>query len=196
MSYGVNAPFGLQPYGYITGGTYNGATNQYAIASGYNTDLFTGDPVYYAANGTIVRATAGDTNPWFGTFRGVKYTDANGNFVFSPYWPANTVTFGAANAVALVTDDPNLLYNIQSAGTIAAADIFQNGNFDFGVAGSTRTGQSGARLAAATGTTATFQVKILALVPRVDNAFGVQFNNVLVLPNNNPYKGGTGTVGV
>lgn len=196
MSYGVNAPQGLEPFGYITGGTWNGATNQYALPSGYNTNIFSGDPVYYAATGKIVRATAGDTNPILGTFRGVKYRAADGTFTFSPYWPANTITFGAQDATALVADDQNILYNIQSEGTIAAADIFQNGNIDFGVAGSTVTGQSGARIDAVTNVGATFQLKIIALTPHVSNAFGVQFNNVLVLINNNPYKGGTGTVGL
>lgn len=196
MSYGVNAPFGLQPRSYLDGSPWTGQTSDYSIASGYNTSIFTGDPVYYASDGTIVRATAGDTNPILGVFYGVKYVDTTGNQVYSPYWAANTVTQGALNATALITDDPNILYDVQSLGTIAAVDLFQNANVSFATAGSTISGQSGAALNATLATTATFQVKIIRLTPNPKNAFGVQYNNVLVLLNNNPYKGGTGTAGV
>jgi hypothetical protein len=198
MAYGVNAPFGLQPRQYLDGTPWSGQTSEYQIASGYNTSLFTGDPVYYAANGTIVRATAGDANPILGVFFGCKYFDANNNPVNSPYWPANTVTFQAANATALIVDDPWVLYDVQTnnAAGIGAADIFQNANIQYTVAGSTISGQSGAGLNATLGTTATFQVKIIRFTPNPNNVAGVGYNNVLVLINNNPYKGGTGTVGI
>lgn len=196
MTYGVNAPLGLQPCQYLDGTPWSGQTSEYQIASGYSTSLFTGDPVYYSANGTIVRATGGDGNPILGVFFGVKYADTSNNPVFSPYWPANTVTYQTANATALIVDDPWVLYDIQSAGTIAAVDIFENANISFATPGSTLTGQSGAALNATLGTTATFQVKIIRFTPNPKNAPGVAYNNVLVLINNNPYKGGTGTVGV
>lgn len=199
MSYGVNAPFGLQPRFSLTGGTWNDQGREYPLASGYATSLFMGDPVYYAANGTIVRATAGDTNPILGVFNGVKYIDATGTQQYSQYWLAGTVTYGAANASALILDDQNIVYDVQADHTlvngIAAADLYQNANIAFNTAGSQYSGQSGATILGL-GVTATFQVKILGFTPVPGNGPGIRDNNVLVILNNDPYKGGTGTVGV
>lgn len=197
MSYGVNAPQGLQPSQYLNGTPWSGQTSEYQIVSGYATSLFCGDPVYVDPNGTIVKATLNGNNPILGVFFGVKYTDANGNFVSLPYWLANTVTQGALNAAAAIVDDPNVLYDIQSAGTIAAADLNTNGNLLVGTGGSTRTGQSSVVLEGTLTNVATSQVKLMRFTPNPNNGPGIQYNNVLVLINNNPLRsGGTGSAGV
>ena len=199
MAYGTNGPFGLQARQFISGDAWDGQTNEYPIASGYNTNIFNGDPVYYANNGTIVRATAGAGNPIAGVFSGAKYIDTSGNQVYAPFWPANTVTFQGANATAFIIDDPNVLFDVQAATTIAggitAANLYENANIDFTTAGSTISGQSGATISGL-GNGATLQVKIMRFTPNPKNAPGIQNNNVLVLINNSPLKGGTGTVGV
>lgn len=201
MSYGTNAPWGLAPTRMLNGSTWNGALNEYQLPSGYATNLFKGDPVYVTGTGTIVIATAGAGNPITGVFMGVKYTSTiqgvNGNQVFAPNWVAGTVTQGAANALALICDDPNVVYNIQSnnATGVLAADLYNNADLVAG-AGSTYSGISGWMLDQATiGTGATKQLKILRLVPVPGNVYG-GYDNVEVVINNDYYKGGTGTVGV
>ena len=196
MSYGVNAPQGLRPNRLLSGATFNDALNEFPIASGYATAIFTGDPVVQLADGTIGRATAGDANPIMGVLDGVQYTDATGNKVYSKYWPAATATLGALNAQAYVVMAEDVLFDIQALGTIAAADIGQNGNISFATAGNTYSGQSGAALNATLNTTATFQVKIISFTPVPGNEPGVQYNNVLVKINNNQFGDHTGTVGV
>lgn len=196
MSYGVNAPQGLRTNRLLSGMTFNDALNEFPIASGYATSIFTGDPVVQLADGTIGRAVAGDTNPIMGVFDGVQYTDANGNKIYAKYWPASTATLGALNAQASVVMADGVLFDIQSLGTIAATDIGQNANISFATAGNTYSGQSGAALNATLNTTATFQVKIIAFTPVPGNEAGVQYNNVLVKINNNQFGDGTGTVGV
>ena len=170
------------------------------------------------ANGTITVAGA---SPVLGVFMGCTYVNTSGVLVTSAYWPANTATFQAQGAKALVVDDPNVLFDIQVSNNgntisgIQAADI--NNNFSFAVAGngggatnpaagSTVTGQSAYYLDYATiANTATLSLKAMALTPYPGNIFATAapavigvgaYNNVLVILNNHILKGGTGTAGV
>lgn len=219
MAYGVNAPFGLKPSVMNTGAPWNGQTNTYLIASGYATSLFTGDPVKQLNNGTIGIGVAG--TGIIGVFMGCQYVDSNGNYQFSPYWPASTTTRNSVAATAFVVDDPTVLFDIQvttsdanvHVASVSQADLNKNANFVFGVAGSTRSGQSGASLDAATiATTVDLSLKILRVTPAFtnqagtltsgnaytggQNILGLLYNNVLVQINNDVLKGGTGTLGV
>lgn len=213
MSYGTNAPWGLRPRALLTGATFNNQTNQYQIASGYATSLFTGDPVQWANTGTVVvgtGGTAGAQTTSLGVFAGCEYT-LNGVVVFSPYWPSGTVPDNGANATAFIIDDPNVLFDIQVASTagagaptIAQTNIGLNANYAVGgagnpAAGSTITGQSAYFLSFETltpGTSATLNLKLVQLTPVPGNNSGVSYNNALVLINNHFYKGGTGTAGI
>ncbi len=226
MSYGINAPWGLKPSQYLNGTTWSGQLSEYQIKSGYATSLFTNDPVTQLADGTIgigVAASSATVGPIIGSFQGVKYMDAQGVFQYSAYWPGGTVTQGAVNAVALVADDYNLLYDMQvatatgtpgpvAAPTLAAADLGQNINFSIvantynavgGVtpapntgAGNTRTGQSGYYLDyGSINTTSYLNFKIIRFTPYPGNEPGLIFNNALVLINNGLYKS-VGTQGV
>lgn len=201
MSYGTNAASGLQPCGYLNGANWTNQTGEYLIASGYATSLFNGDPVTLLADGTIGIGVAGAAI--IGVFTGCKYTDSNGSPRFAPYWLASTATQGTLPATALVCDDPNVLYNIQSNSTtgVAVADLNSNANFVAGT-GSAITGQSGFMLAVSTiNTTATLNLKIIRFTPipgNIPSTGGTtgQYNNTLCLINNHIYKGGTGTLGV
>lgn len=215
MAYGVNGPFGLQPRRSITGAAWNGAQNNYLIASSYNTSLFTGDPVKLATDGTIVIAAAGDTI--IGVFQGCKYFNAQGTAVYSPYWPANTATFGTNPATAFVMDDPNVLVDVQVSNSANVAVNFTqanlNDNYNFSVgggganlvpqnpaAGSTVTGQSAYYLDInSIAHTATLNLTPIAFTPYPGNGpsvAGKLFPNVMCIINNHQYKGGTGNAGV
>lgn len=196
MSYGTNAPFGLQPRMHINGSVWTGQVNTYQIQDAYATSLFTGDPVTLSG-GYLVIGVAGSAV--IGVFQGCQYTTAASVVTFAPYWPASTSTAQTAGAVAFVCDDQSVLYDIQSnsATPIAQTDIGKNANF-VAAAGSTVTGQSGYALDYSTLATgnATRNLKVLALVPRPGNTFSTAYNNVYVLINNNVFGSGTGTVGV
>ncbi len=206
MAYGTDAPWGLRPYKTSNGALWNGQANVYPIASGYATSIFTNDPVYVTGTGNLIIAVAGAGNPIFGVFQGVRYYAANGTYTFSAYWPANTVIQANTTVEALVIDDDNVIYDVQSNNVtgVLAADIFNNADLAAGQ-GNTTTGLSGWTLdQTQIGNGATKQVKILALTPvtvltppggRPGNVFG-PFDNVLVSINNDYFKGGTGTVGV
>lgn len=218
MSYGTNAPFGLQPRYMLTGATWNDQTSEYLIQSEYSTSLFTGDPVTWDATGTIQIATggtAGSQGATLGVFMGCQYL-LNNTFVYSPYWPAGTAVDNNGYATAFVVDDPNVLFDIQVASSanfaapvIDQIDMGLNANFAIGgtgnpASGSIITGQSAYYLNYETltpGTSATLNLKLIRFTPNPTNLQVPSnptpaFNNALVLINNHVYKGGTGTAGV
>lgn len=148
----VDAPFGLRPIRYLSGAPYNGACNKYFVPSTYATSLFIGDPVVKTgtSNTTFTRgynpgtlaevnkATAGDGNAITGVIVGFEPIDGRDSEV---YGPASTVR------IALVADDPNLIYEIQDdGGSLAATSVGLNAVLIYTHSGSTVTGRSGVEL--------------------------------------------------
>lgn len=197
--YGTNAPMGLVPRSTIGDATPVGVGSQYTIAYNYGTSIFTGDPVYLLNNGTIGVAAVGADQPLIvGSFQGVEYYDANNIFVRAPYWATGTPTYLNQNPVAIVIDNPWVLFDMQITGgaaTIAQTDLNLNYNFA-NAGGSTISGQSGYSVDLTTATAAaTANVKLIRLTPRPGNDFGVQYNNGLFLINTHVLKS-AGTVGI
>ena len=117
--------------------------------------------------GTNIQVAAAGNVDNIGVFAGVRYVDGQGNQVFSRYWPTGTT---ATDIVAYVYDDPNIVFEIQ-ADTIAEADIGQLIDWNLG-SGSTSTGVSGAYAEESTKGSTGKSLRIVRLVPRVDNAYG------------------------
>lgn len=179
----ADTPFGLKPVVNPYGG--QPVVNPYYIPSTYATALFVGDPVIKtgtANSNTIIadreyapgslpeinKATAGAGNLITGVIVG---------FAFLPSDLSKTYNAASTERVALVCDDPNQLFEIQSetAGTaLAITEIGLNANLVYAESGSTLTGLSGAELDTSTpATTQNFQLRIKRLVDRGDNALGV-----------------------
>lgn len=183
----ADTPFGLRPVRHRNGAPYNGAVTPYYIPASYGTALFIGDPVVVTgtANTAAVKAPGvGDFAP--GTLQEInKATAAGGNYISGvivgfaatpsdlskQYNPAST------ERVALVADDPDLVFEVQEDGvgaTLAATDMGLNADLVYTHSGSTTTGRSGAELDISTkATTNTLQLKILRLVNRSDVELGV-----------------------
>ena len=109
----IDGPYGLKPVNKLGGTPFAGATRHFAIASGYNTNIFNGDVVKQLADGTIARdaITTATTNT-VGVFLGVTYTNpTTSQLTFSQYYPANTA---ASDIRAYVCDDPTALFKIVS----------------------------------------------------------------------------------
>lgn len=194
MSYGTNAPKGLQPVRKLDGSAWTSALNTYQIATDYATALYTGDPVAVASSGYLAVGAAGSAIT--GVFMGVKYIDSTGTAKFQAYWPGNPGVLTGSTVEALVIDDPNVVYTIQetnaagAAGTpLALADRGLNANFLY-TAGSAATGQSAVSLNnASEADTSTLNLKIIDLDPTPGNAVGA-FANWLVTINSSLYKAG------
>jgi len=158
------APFGLKPVGELGSGSNTSGTTEYSIASGASGNIFSGDLVKMASTGTILVAAAGDQA--LGVFRGCKYTDSNGDVIFSAYWPDGTVT---SDAVAFVVDDPNALFEIQSAATGSVVQTVVGNNADIVyTSGSTKTGISAVEISGTTAATSA-QLRIVGFSGDPDN---------------------------
>jgi hypothetical protein len=112
----VDKPYGLKPINLYGGTPFAGATRQYRIASAYNTSIFNGDVVEMINNGTIIksaitaaRATV-TTSQVIGIFMGCSYVNAQGQVIFSQYYPASTTAPTGTVITAYVVNDPNTLF--------------------------------------------------------------------------------------
>ena len=144
-----DAAFGLKPSSKLGSNVNSEGTTEYSIASGASGNIFSGDPVKMANTGTILVAAAGDQ--LLGVFRGCRYTNASGEVIYSAYWPDGTVS---SDAVAFVVDDPNALFEVQSAATGSVVQTVVGNNADIVyAAGSTTDGQSGVEISGTTAAT-------------------------------------------
>ena len=204
-------PFGLKPVRYKSGAPYNGACQPYFIKSDYGTALFIGDPVLKVAAGSntaqvtvpsagsfnigalpqIEKAGAGDTSQITGVIVGFSplATDLE-----KKHNPAST------ERVALVADDPFLIFEIQADGPIPAASMGLNAVLIFTHSGSTTTGLSGVELdttSDAPAADASNQLLIVRAVNREDNDTTLIWAKVEVLINQHTENQGTvGTLGI
>ena len=159
------SPYGFKPVNEIGGLPYAGSTRSFAInPAGYGTNIFNGSLVYVATTGYLQLVTAdgsdGTTNAFpagttltgaVGVFVGCSYVNAQGQTVFSQYYPAS-----ALNAVAFVVDDPNTVFQAQANGSLTIADLGSNitlANAQSTSTGSTTSGNSNVALNATTKTT-------------------------------------------
>jgi hypothetical protein len=183
------APYGLRPVNLIGGQPYAGSTRLIKINSGYAANLFYGQPVSIAANGTIVAASVTSTAPATGVtgvFVGCEYTDPNLNIpIYKQYWPTGTV---ASDAVAYVVDDPDVVMQVQADGAVSQLALGSNIGLKT-AAGSTFTGNAttAADAGAATvaspfdgSTTAALPLRIVGFVDSTTSTVGDAFTDLLV----------------
>ncbi len=127
------APYGLKPVKRADGMPYAGATSTYLIdPAGEATNLFNGQVVTIGADGYIALATGSGADVTtnnlggsgigaIGVFVGCEYQNAEGQQIFSQYYPTGTANGGAIKAY--VVDDPNVLFQAQLDGTGAQTVI-------------------------------------------------------------------------
>ena len=159
------SPYGFKPVNEVGGIPYAGSTRSFALdPAGYGTNIFNGSLVYVATTGYLQLVTAdgsdGTTNAFpagttltgaVGVFVGCSYVNAQGQTLFSQYYPAN-----ALNAVAFVVDDPNTVFQVQADGSLTIAALGANvtlANAQSTSTGSTTTGNSNVAISATTKTT-------------------------------------------
>lgn len=167
----VSAPYGLRPVNSLGNSNFTGTTREFPIPYGYATSIFYGDVVGLTRGGVQrLSVTAGAAGTVSGVFLGCYYTNpVNKQPYYSQYWPAGTL---AGDAVAVVADDPNLVFKavVCSAGTTVASGnaalIGQNVAM-INNAGNTLTGNSANAVLApidTPATTATLPLRVMGLV--------------------------------
>lgn len=159
------SPYGLKPVKRVDGMPYAGATDTFLIdPAGYNTNIFYGSVVIINANGYINISTAtgadvttnnlgGNGVGAIGVFVGCEYINAQGQVIFSQYYPANTT--GVVKAY--VVTDPMVVFQGQLDGSAAQTALGTNTFFaavQSTSTGSTQTGNSTSALESTVVTTA------------------------------------------
>jgi hypothetical protein len=167
------SPYGLRAVNEIGGLPYAGSTRTFLIdPAGTAANIYNGSPVYVNANGYLAVATAtgadattngfpvGTANTGIvGVFVGCSFVNAQGQQIFSQYYPTGTTGV----ITAQVIDDPDVVFQVQSAGSVTQAALGANVFFSTGAVatGSTTTGNSTASVvagASAVTTTAAFRI--------------------------------------
>jgi hypothetical protein len=195
----TNAPFGLRPYSYMSGGPYNGAVRTYYVPVGNGTALYMGDPVMLVTNSsdgngvqTVGIASAGGGAQVLGAFQGIS--NSAGQAVITLQQSQPVYLPAATAAYVYVSDDPFLLYLIQENGGMVSGASGRNADLVAGT-GSTVTAQSGWQLNSATlQTTATLQLRMIQLLQQGDNAVGTNAKWLVKINDTiHPFTTGTGT---
>ena len=194
-----NAPFGLRPAFHPSGldraqALANGiqaVSTSGNVSAGYATNILKGQPVKMNTGGYIVVAAAGDA--FLGAFAGVEWTDATGRRRVSNFWPANE-SFTVGSVVAYFYSDANIVYEIQTDGTLAQTAIGNEADLSNTTAGSTTTGLSQCTLSttlAGSGNSA--QMRIVDIAPYADNAWGDDYVIVRATIAESQFAGVAGT---
>jgi hypothetical protein len=196
---------GFRPIRHLDGSPYNDAAVPYLITEA--TATFIGDIVIDTGTAAAAGVTAGgvDCEGMQIAAHSTLTTTGVGNlgvvvgFVAVDTLPKN-YRVASAVQVVLVCTDPSVVYEVQEDGVgnnIAAADLGNNFAFTSG-AGSTVTGASAYSLdSSGTSTAATYPLRVLGLVKRPDNTFGLSSTDLAkfeVMFNDS--RVGAGTAGI
>lgn len=197
----TSAPFGFRASFHNSGQIRPKA---YTVASAYAANIFSGDPVKLAADGTVQLGTSDGTRSGttdgvklLGIFAGCQYLDVTGKPTISPFWPSGVT---ATNIIAWVYDDPETLFDVQytNPGTpgVTSMQTAVGEEADWTVAspgGSTRTGLSTTQLTASQATSGQFQITGFAY--EINDSITDAYAVVTVRINEHQYKASVNTVG-
>ena len=177
------SPYGLRAVNELGGLPYAGSTRQFLIdPAGYNTNIFNGTIVYVNSSGylNIVTGTGADgtTNSFpgsgtltgaVGVFVGCSFVNAQGQVIYSQYYPANTASVNGSAITAYVIDDDRAVFQVQANGSMAQTTLGNNvflANAQSTSTGSTTTGNSNIAVSSSSQTgTAAFRIVGFANVP-------------------------------
>jgi len=181
------SPYGLRAVNELGGLPYAGSTRTFLInPAGYNTNIFNGSIVAINTAGyleivTTVGSTSSDVFPAgvVGVFVGCSFVNAQGQLMFSQYYPANTT--GVVQA--FVIDDDRTVFQVQAAGTLAQTALGMNAILNAAQStstGSTQNGNSTTAISISTAATATYAFKIVGFVQGPFSTVGDAYTDVLV----------------
>jgi len=171
--------FGLEPI-YHPSGLIRAQVFGDALPSGTNSGFYQYQPVALDTNGNIVPVTT-TSSDFIGVFAGVSYTPTNnGRPVIQNSMPAATAYTAGTMQVSVYTD-PNIIYRVQAAGSIAQTAIGDQAYLSNQTSGNSTVGISQATInSTLAGAGVQGQVRIVALDPTSDNAWGDAFTTVQV----------------
>ena len=183
------SPYGLRPINRVDGMPYAGATETFLIdPAGEATNIFYGQVVIIGADGYLAISTAdgadittnnlgGSGVGAIGVFVGCEYVNAQGQVMYSQYYPSGTTGVVTAKVIT----DSNVAFQAQLDGS-GAQTVLGTNTFFAAVqstsTGSTQTGNSTSALDATVQTTAA-AFRIVGFVSSAGDAYTdvlVKFN--------------------
>jgi len=188
-------PYGFRAVNELGGLPYAGSTRSFPInPAGYAVNIFNGSLVYVAASGylQLVTATGADaTTNYFptgsgssatntgsiGIFVGCSYVNAQGQTIYSQYYPANSL-----NAIAFVVDDDRAVFSVQANGSVTFAELGTNvflANIQSTSTGSTTNGNSNVAVSSSS-TASTAAFRIVGFVNNAQSQVGDAYTDLLV----------------
>ena len=129
----VDAPFGLRPVGELGSSIQNAGTTRYPIQDNLTQPIYNGDLVY-VSDGSVndsggsaspdkgtIGASANANVMSIGVFNGcfISKHPTTGKPTWLNYYPGAINVASGEQIYGFVYDDPNKLYEVQSAGTLA-----------------------------------------------------------------------------
>ena len=172
----LDGPYGFRPINLVGGQVFAGSTRLLPIATNSSTAIYYGDIVQMLSSGTVGRSTGTDAATPVGVFLGCTYTDPVFGKTFRQFYPGTT---NITDVQAFVLDDPDALFRVAvCAGTnsntisyVTQATVGGNLKLANGAnnVGSTITGNSRVGVDSTEGTTSTWPVRVVDVVP--DTAF-------------------------
>ncbi len=175
------APFGLRPVQSLNGNPYTGPFREIKMTTNSSAAIFTGDVVQLASGEPAAMASTPTTSSAgvVGVCVGVRYVTPDlKQPMFAQFLPAGAISAGYTDVWIRVVDDPEAIFMIQGAGSIARNKIgalAALGNFG----GSTVTGNSTINLVAPTSTT-TLAMRVIDFVESTTSTAGDSFTDVYV----------------
>ena len=199
------SPYGLRAVNELGGLPYAGSTRSFLIdPAGYNTNIFNGSIVAINTSGyiNIVTTNGDDSTPFpagtIGVFVGCSFVNAQGQTMYSQYYPANTASVNGSAITAYVIDDDRAVFQVQAAGTLAQTalgmNVFLNAVQSTST-GSTTTGNSNTAVSISAAATSGYAFRVVGFadVPGFSTV-GDAFTDILVKfnPGAHSYSNATG----
>ena len=199
------SPYGLRAVNELGGLPYAGSTRSFLIdPAGYNTNIFNGSIVAINTSGYInIVTTNGDNSTPFpagtiGVFVGCSFVNAQGQTMYSQYYPANTASVNGSAITAYVIDDDRAVFQVQAAGTMAQTTLGMNvflNAVQSTSTGSTTTGNSNTAVSISAAATSGYAFRVVGFadVPGFSTV-GDAYTDILVKfnPGAHSYSNATG----
>jgi hypothetical protein len=199
------SPYGLRAVNELGGLPYAGSTRSFLIdPAGYNTNIFNGSIVAINTSGYInIVTTNGDNSTPFpagtiGVFVGCSFTNAQGQIIYSQYYPANTASVQGSAITAYVIDDDRAVFQVQANGTLAQTALGMNvilSAVQSTSTGSTTTGNSTTAVSNSAAATSGYAFRVVGFADTPGfSAVGDAFTDILVKfnPGAHSYSNATG----
>jgi hypothetical protein len=198
-------PYGFRAVNELGGLPYAGSTRSFLIdPAGYNTNIFNGSIVAINTSGYInIVTTNGDNSTPFpagtiGVFVGCSFTNAQGQIIYSQYYPANTASVQGSAITAYVIDDDRAVFQVQANGTLAQTALGMNvilSAVQSTSTGSTTTGNSTTAVSNSAAATSGYAFRVVGFADTPGfSAVGDAFTDILVKfnPGAHSYSNATG----